>query len=169
MAKQTLFCYNIDEKQITLKEADFMSNGILSIKLYELEKAYGQMQSRLRLCQESDHDKLLRELQELKDEYEEKNYLLEQNAENSRSPAVAALSERQVNFFKNAENIMKIELPKYLHSETADDKEIDAEAYALYAEYAIDFAVQSMRYALIAAMKAIDAQNELEKEREDLK
>lgn len=146
-----------------------MSNGILSIKLYELEKAYGQMQSRLRLCQEAEPDKLQRELQELKDEYEEKNYLLEQNAENSRSPAVAALSKRQVEFFKNAENIMKDDIPKFLRSETSDDTETDAEAYALYAEYAIDFAVQSMRYALIAAMKAIDAQNELDKEREDLK
>ena len=64
---------------------------------------------------------------------------------------------------------MKDELPKYLHSEIGDDAETDAEAYALYAEYAIDFAVQSMRYALIAAMKAIDAQNELSKEREDSK
>lgn len=146
-----------------------MSNGILTIKLYELEKSYGLMQSRLRLCQEAEPDKLRRELQELKDEYEEKNYLLQQNAENSRSPAVAALSKRQVEFFKNAENIMKNDIPKYLHSETSDDAETGAEAYALYAEYAIDFAVQSMRYALIAAMNAIDAQNELCKEREELK
>lgn len=146
-----------------------MSNGILAIKLYELEKSYGLMQSRLRMCQEAEPDKLRRELQELRDEYEEKNYLLEQNAQNSRSPAVAALSKRQVEFFKNAENIMKNDIPKYLHSETSDDAETGAEAYALYAEYAIDFAVQSMRYALIAAMKAIDAQNELSKEREDLK
>ncbi len=144
-----------------------MSTGILSIKLYELEKSYGQMQSRLRLCQEAEQDKIHRELQELKDEYEEKNYLLEQNAENSRSPAVTALSEEQVNFFKKAENIIKNELPQYLHSEAADAAETNAEAYALYAEYAIDFAVQSMRYALIAAMKAIDAQTQLEKEKED--
>lgn len=146
-----------------------MSNGILTIKLYELEKAYGQMQSRLRLCQEAEPEKLRRELQELKDEYEEKNYLLKQNAKNSRSPAVATLSERQVEFFKNAVTVIKDELPKYLNSETNDDAETSAEAYALYAEYAIDFAVQSMRYALIAAMKAIDAQNELCEEREDLK
>lgn len=145
-----------------------MGKGILTIKLYELEKSYGLMQSRLRMCQKAEPDKLRRELQELKDEYEEKNYLLEQNAKNSRSPAVAVLSERQVEFFKNTENIMS-NLPEYLHSEVYEDNEVNAEAYALYAEYAIDFAVQSMRYALIAAMKAIDAQNELCKEREDIK
>ena len=146
-----------------------MSNGILAIKLYELVQSYGRMQSRVRMCQEAGPDKLRRELQELKDEYDEKNYLLEQNAQSSRSPAVAALSGRQFEFFKNAETVMKDDLPKYLHSEIGDDAETDAEAYALYAEYAIDFAVQSMRYALIAAMKAIDAQNELCEEREDLK
>ena len=150
-----------------------MSNGILTIKLYELEKAYGQMQSRLRLCQEAEPEKLRRELQELKDEYDEKNYLLEQNAQTSRSPAVAALSKRQVEFFKNAETVMKDERGRHERVEQSleigDDAETDAEAYALYAEYAIDFAVQSMRYALIAAMKAIDAQNELSKEREDSK
>ena len=143
-----------------------MSRGILSIKLYELEKSYGLMQSRLRLCQETDPEKLVHELQELKDEYEEKNYLLEQNAENSRSPAVAALSKEQVNFFKNAENIVKNKLPEYLRSEAPDDGEASAEAYSLYAEYAIDFAIQSMRYALVAALKAIDLQMNAEENNE---
>lgn len=146
-----------------------MSRGILSIKLYELEKSYGLMQSRLRLCQETDPEKLVHELQELKDEYEEKNYLLEQNAENSRSPAVAALSKEQVNFFKNAENIVKNKLPEYLRSEAPDDGEASAEAYSLYAEYAIDFAVQAMRYALISAIEAIEAQTKFDKEREESK
>lgn len=146
-----------------------MSRGILSIKLYELEKSYGLMQSRLRLCQETDPEKLIHELQELKDEYEEKNYLLEQNAENSRSPAVAALSKEQVNFFKNAENIVKNKLPEYLRSEAPDNGEASAEAYSLYAEYAIDFAVQAMRYALISAIEAIEAQTKFDKEREESK
>lgn len=146
-----------------------MSRGILSIKLYELEKSYGLMQSRLRLCQETNPEKLVHELQELKDEYEEKNYLLEQNAENSRSPAVAALSKEQVNFFKNAENIVKNKLPEYLRSEAPDDGEASAEAYSLYAEYAIDFAVQAMRYALISAIEAIEAQTKFDKEREESK
>lgn len=146
-----------------------MSRGILSIKLYELEKSYGLMQSRLRLCQETDPEKLVHELQELKDEYEEKNHLLEQNAENSRSPAVAALSKEQVNFFKNAENIVKNKLPEYLRSEAPDDGEASAEAYSLYAEYAIDFAVQAMRYALISAIEAIEAQTKFDKEREESK
>lgn len=40
------------------------------------------------------------------------------------------------------------------------------EAAALYTEYAIDFAVQSMRYALVAALKAIDLQMSAEENNE---
>lgn len=139
-----------------------MSTGILNIKLYELEQGYGRMQSRLRLCQEAQEEKLLSELGALISEYEETNYILEQSAASSRSPAVAELSREQVDFFKKAEKTGE-RLPEYLHCPTEDD----AEAYALYAEYAIDFAVQSMRYALISAMKAIEAQTQLDKKKEE--
>ena len=40
------------------------------------------------------------------------------------------------------------------------------EAAALYAEYAVDFAVQAMQYALIAALSAIDLQENTEEETE---
>ena len=139
-----------------------MSTAILNIKLYELEQGYGRMQSRLRLCQEAQEEKLLSELETLTNEYAQINYLLEQSAASSRSPAVAELSREQVDFFKKAEKTGG-RLPEYLHCPTEDD----AEAYALYAEYAIDFAVQSMRYALISAMKAIEAQTLLDKKKEE--
>lgn len=53
---------------------------------------------------------------------------------------------------------MEQELPDYLRSETGTASESRTEASALYAEYAIDFAVQSAKYALLAALKAIDEQ-----------
>lgn len=34
-----------------------LSEGIFAAKLYELERQYGLMQSRLRLCQQEDHKK----------------------------------------------------------------------------------------------------------------
>lgn len=42
------------------------------------------------------------------------------------------------------------------------DEERQAEAMGLCAEYAIDFATQSMRYALNAAMQAIEFQMKAE-------
>lgn len=144
-----------------------MSTGVLKIKLYELEQNYEKMEGRLHLCQNSDKSKLTRELQQLKDEYEEKNFLLKKSAEHSRSPAVTALSAEQMKFFKNAENIIKTKLPLYMQSEEAYTDETKAEASALYAEYAVDFAVQAMRYALISSMEAIIAQLESENKKEE--
>ena len=48
------------------------NEGMFAIKLYELEKQYGRMQSRLRLCQEEeDHEKILQQLQSMMDEFRE--------------------------------------------------------------------------------------------------
>ncbi len=140
-----------------------MNQGILSIKLYELEQQYGKTQSRLRLCcGQKDHEKIRRELSEIEEEYEENDILLRKNAENSRSPAVSALAGAQFDFFRRAEEILREKLPQYLHSDSTDVLEESAEACALYAEYAVDFAAQSMRYALISALRAIDAQMKCE-------
>lgn len=65
-----------------------------------------------------------------------------------------------------------------LNQQLAKQKTLEeqAEIAALYAEYAIDFAIHSMKNALIAALKAIDIQMEIEEsilnqqiEREELK
>lgn len=135
-----------------------LSQGIFSIKLYELEQQYAEMLSRLQICQQQDHQKLLSELQRVKDEYKSKEITLQNNIKNSRSKAVAALSDAQLHYLHQAKNILQRELPEYLHSEASTRIEDQAEAASLYAEYAVDFAVQSARYALIAAMTAIDLQ-----------
>ena len=84
----------------------------------------------------------------------------------SRSPAVAALADAQLHYFETVKRILEQDLPDYLHCESSPAAEDNAEALALYAEYAIDYAAQSMRYALIAALKAIDLQISSEKREE---
>ena len=86
--------------------------------------------------------------------------------ESSRSPAVAALSDAQLSYFQKAKELLETELPEYLSSEAGTPAESCMEAAALYTEYAIDFAVQSMRYALVAALKAIDLQMSAEENNE---
>ncbi|HIS68313.1 MAG TPA: hypothetical protein IAA58_02970 [Candidatus Gallacutalibacter stercoravium] len=144
-----------------------INEGIFAIKLYELEQQYGRMQSRLHLCQTEDHSKIRQELQKSTDEYKENEILLKNNVEGSRSPAVAALAGAQLEYFQTVRRILEQELPDYLHSETSTSPEDRTEAAALYAEYAIDFAVQSARYALIAALKAIDQQMNSEEQKEE--
>ena len=142
------------------------SQGIFAIKLYELEQQYGHMQSRLRLCQQADQPKIRQELQRTEDEYRENELLLQENVKGSRSPAVAALADAQLHYFETVKRILEQDLPDYLHCESSSAAEDNAEALALYAEYAIDYAAQSMRYALIVALKAIDLQISSEKREE---
>ena len=143
-----------------------INEGMFAVKLYELERQYGRMQSRLRLCQQDDHQKIRQELQRVMEEYQEDELLLLNNVENSRSPAVAALAGAQLDYSRRAEQILEQELPEYLRDEDGSAPEEgakhQAEAAALYAEYAIDFAVQSMRYALMTALKAMDMQMDSE-------
>ena len=143
-----------------------INEGMFAVKLYELERQYGRMQSRLRLCQQDDHQKIRQELQRVMEEYQEDELLLLNNVENSRSPAVAALAGAQPDYSRRAGKILEQELPEYLQDEDGsapeEGAEHQAEAAALYAEYAIDFAVQSMRYALMTALKAMDMQMDSE-------
>lgn len=144
-----------------------LNEGMFAIKLYELEQQYGRMQSRLRLCQQEDHPKIQQELQKATDEYKENELVLQKNVEGSRSRAVAALARTQLEYYGTVRKILEQELPDYLRSENSTVSEDRAEAAALYAEYAIDFAVQSTRYALIAALKAMDLQMSIEEQREE--
>ena len=144
-----------------------LNEGMFAIKLYELEQQYGRMQSRLRLCQQEDHPKIRQELQKATDEYKENELLLQKNVEGSRSHAVAALAGAQLEYYKTVRNILEQELPKSLCSEANTTSEDKAEAAALYGEYAIDFAVQSTRYALIAALQAIDLQMSADEQKEE--
>ena len=143
-----------------------LNEGMFAIKLYELEQQYGRMQARLRICQQEDHARIRQELLRAEDECRENELLLQKNVESSRSPAVAALSDAQLSYFQKAKELLEIELPEYLSSEAGTPAESRTEAAALYTEYAIDFAVQSMRYALVAALKTINLQMSAEENNE---
>lgn len=56
------------------------------------------------------------------------------------------------------QRILRDELPAYLHGENTCRDADRAEAASLYGEYAIDFAAQAVRHALLAALSAIDLQ-----------
>lgn len=64
----------------------------------------------------------------------------------------------QLDYDQKVRHILHDELPGYLHEEGNDRIADQAEAASLYGEYAIDFAAQAMRHALLAALSAIDLQ-----------
>ena len=135
-----------------------MNQEIFAIKLYEMDREYAKLQSRIRLCGQEGHSKIRQELQKIKDEYVEQNLIVRQRAEGSRSPAVAELAEIQMEYYRKMEQLLKGQLENELHSEGSSPSEDKAEAIGLYAEYAIDQAAQAIRYALIASLSAMDLQ-----------
>ena len=130
------------------------NNGIFAGKLHEIEGQYGRILSRLRVAQYESRD----EIRQLEAECRGTESLLEQSIADCRSPAVSALSAAQLDYDQKVRHILHDELPEYLHEEGNDRIADQAEAASLYGEYAIDFAAQAMRHALLAALSAIDLQ-----------
>lgn len=139
-----------------------LKQGIFAVKLCELEREYGRLQSRIHLLQAKEPTQVQEELERLLDEYRERKYLLDERVQASRSPTVAALAQAQLEFAAHAEQILTDDLPNEMRVRNQSDAEDRAEAMSLYAEYAIDFATQAMRYALIASLSAIVLQQKAE-------
>lgn len=137
-----------------------MVNGLFTIKLYEMEKAYGHLQSRIQICQSADQQKIRQELARLEDECMENEVMLSNAAHCSRTPMVSQLAQAQLTCRNSSEACLNAVLMKY------DDAAEQANATALYAEYAIDQAMQTMNHALHAVLVALDKQLTADKERE---
>ena len=135
-----------------------LKQGIFTVKLCELEQEYGRLQSRIHLYQGKNAERIQEELERLQDEYQERRLLLEERIRAGRSPSAAALDRAQLEFGARMEQILREELPDEMRGRNQSGAEDQAEAMSLYAEYAIDFATQSMRYALAAALSAIALQ-----------
>ena len=125
-----------------------LRDGMFAVKLCELEHQYGLLRSRLELCQGADHEKIRHLLADVLDDYRE-NALL--------------LAGVQRDYSKRMEELLRDRLPRLMHGEE-DPQEERAEAAALFAEYAIDFAAQGVRSALLAALAAMDQQMNCEEQ-----
>ena len=65
---------------------------------------------------------------------------------------------------ERVEQILREELPNEMHGRNQTSTADAAEAVSLYAEYAIDFSTQTMRYALMVALSALLLQRQAEQE-----
>ena len=135
---------------------------LFATKIRELEQENESIRSRLRLCQGEDRQQVRQELDQLTREIDETDAALQQAADTSHSPAVAALSAAQLEYEDRVGRILREKLPRYLHCSDTDAASDRAGAAALYAEYAMDFAAQAMRRALQSALAAVELQLEQE-------
>lgn len=138
------------------------NTGTLDVKLRELERQYYETMERLHRCRQAEHDQVRRSLKEIWQEYREQEMETQRSIARCHSPAVGALSAAQTEYDLKIQHILREKLPGYLHSAGTDAQADEAEAAGLYAEYAIDFAAQALRHALLAALSVADLEMELE-------
>ena len=141
-----------------------LKEGIFAVKLCELEQEYGRLQSRIHLFEGKDAAQAQQEILRLQDECREHKLLLDERIRSSRSSAVSSLSKAQLEYGQRVERILNEELPNEMRGRNQSCAEDQAEVMTLYAEYAIDFATQSMRQALAAALSAVVLQQRAEQE-----
>ena len=141
-----------------------LKEGIFAVKLCELEQEYGRLQSRVHLFEGKDAAQAQQEILRLQDECREHKLLLDERIRSSRSSAISSLSKAQLEYGQRVEQILNEELPNEMRGRNQSCAEDQAEVMTLYAEYAIDFATQSMRQALAAALSAVVLQQRAEQE-----
>ena len=134
-----------------------IDESVFAYKLYEMEEQYGKLQSRIRTCGRGGKDKIHSELERAREEYAENSMLLEEKARSCRSPAVARLTQVQLDYRRKVEELKK-QVVSDLHSDESSPDEDKSEAGMLYAEFAMDFATLAMQQALISALSALDGQ-----------
>ena len=143
-----------------------LRDGMFAVKLEELDRQYGHLRSRLEQCLDADHQRVREILRDVLGECRESDWLLRRSAEGCRCQAVAELAEAQRAYARRTEEILQREMPCMMAGEDGPQEE-RAESAALYAEYAMDYAAQSMRGALAAALTALDLQMDCEEKRKE--
>lgn len=134
-----------------------IDESVFAYKLYEMEEQYGKLQCRIRTCERGGKDKIHSELERAREEYAENSMLLEEKARSCRSPAVARLTQVQLDYRRKVEELKK-QVVLDLHSDESSPEDDTSEAGMLYAEFAMDFATLAMQQALISALSALDGQ-----------
>ena len=122
------------------------TSGMFSAKLREMEREYGTMRRELRRLEAGEDGP--RELERIWRAYQAQLTNLEQTARSCRTPAMAQMADLQREYEQKMEQMLR-------RSMAQGGAEGRAESAALYAEYAMDFAIQAMRYALMAALSAV--------------
>ncbi len=131
--------------------------GMFAIKLHDMDLEYSKMRSRMQICQNKEHGKISSEIEKMKEETYEAEMALQRMIDNGRSRFAVTFAKAQKDYQNKVENCLsKLKVERMSAAERAD-------AMALYAEYAIDFAVMSMRHALLASLTAIDLQMDADK------
>lgn len=135
-----------------------LAHNQFASKLNELEAGYTQMISRIQSCHKGSLEDIAQAKKSIMDECLAQETELEEIISSGRSTALTELSAMQLRYFREIRSLSENKIPQYLDAMSVPSNNSRAEAMALYAEFAIDNALQSMRYALHAVFSAVELQ-----------
>ena len=136
-----------------------MRQGLLAVKLNELDRQYAHLRRRLEIIQRENAEDIRRDIHELERACDEGELMLEQSAEGCHTSAVAAMARAQLAYERQTRGDLERMLKQPCDTEAA------AESMTLYAEYAVDFAAEAANRALLAALHATRLQMEADEQR----
>lgn len=134
-----------------------VEHGLFEGKLSELEQQYSWLQAQIRLFQQEDLAQICQARRQIQEEYRKHDLELDETVRSCRSHTMARLAEVQRDYGRRMEALLPADAKKSGAAGEPEQQD-SAERMALYAEFSMDFATQAMRYALIAALKAMELQ-----------
>lgn len=135
-----------------------MAHEIFSAKLYELDKKFSALHSKIQMSERSRIKTLEEDIRLLEKECKTEKLTIRNNLRYSR----AKTAELLLAAYDEMEEILADTKKEIRAALTAgEERETSAENLTLLAEYMLDFAIQAADDALLISMKAIQAQREL--------
>lgn len=131
-----------------------MEQSPFLVKICQLEQDYQTLEDCLRACRSMEEADLTAQIRRVRQAYREADLDLEEAMRCSRSPAVCKLAQAQRTYDRTVQGLLEETLPEDLHSEGTTPGEDRTEAWLLCAEYAVDFARQAVRRAMLAVLSA---------------
>lgn len=134
-----------------------MTNDIFSVKLYEMDKAIGQIHSRVEQGEKDSPEQLAEDIRVLRNECRENRENLHNKMKYSKAKLVGRISEA----YERVDQVIQ-EVQQQLGISFAEEQisEFSAENKILMAEYLLDFAMLAADHALLTSLEAIKAQKE---------
>lgn len=134
-----------------------MTNDIFSVKLYEMDKAIGQIHSRVEQGEKDSPEQLAEDIRVLRNECRKNRENLHNKMKYSKAKLVGRISEA----YERVDQVIQ-EVQQQLGISFAEEQisELSAENKILMAEYLLDFAMLAADHALLTSLEAIKAQKE---------
>lgn len=136
-----------------------MASEIFSAKVQELDQEMMRLHDRIQGRDYEDIETVRRTIADLEKELQGKRKELEEKLGHSKAKSVAKI---MVFYREMTQELTKLQEERKREVEENGDSVLAAEKKALWAEYGLDFAMQVANSALLAALKAVDAQLTLE-------